>query len=837
MSMSHDGRKRRCVTLPCLPVAAPLAALLLLTLCGCTTASQCIVQDGQPQAEIIIADHPPRMTKLAASELQTYIEKISGARLAITNVPGTNGAVRVYVGRSAHTDRLGITDEGLADGAFRMVSGKDFLVLLGGDRDFIPKKPWARHYGYMASMRAEWDKLTGSTWDNPVGGPLYRDYNGVMDLWAYDERGSLNAVYELLRNLGVRWYMPGDVGEILPRLSSIPLRKIDTVVTPAFALRCMTPLSTTYSSLNRDDVLWQLRLGLNAHCRAVGTIPHLSHGLNAVLGRPEMKAAHPEYYALIGGRRDTNDNHACLSSEGLFQEAVRFVRAMYAVYDARTVSLMPEDGFRFCECGRCKGQDTPERGRAGQYSDYVFGFVDRVAREVYKTHPDRTVNCFAYGTFTLTPEKIGHLSSNVLVGIVHARGWYFPNPTERGLELQLPDLHAAWRAKSSQPLMGWEHYPFTHIGTFLPVYFPHTMAAGLRALKGKSIGESVEVAWGPTEVRGHGLDAPAFNHLNVYLTARLYWDADQDLEALLEEYFRLYYGPAAADMRAFVAYAEANWSLMEQDGERIAKALALFEAARERVAPESAYARRLNLLGDYLVTLKQRGAQLARGRKDVLEARARFVSGPEAVITLDGRLEEPAWGPYLRQYRTHGLRPLETGAVARLKTSFETLWVGGGSGGSLCIGIQCEEPDPVGLRQVTAGGGEADVLNGDTVELLIETQAHSYYHLAINPAGRLADFDRRGGQSNPQWSSRAEVATHIGTNTWCVEVRVPVTGQDRLADPLHDLAGRRPSQNFPWFVNVIRRRVRDGRVEQWAWSPPGGTNVCDVTKFGKLYAW
>ena len=100
----------------------------------------CLVKDGKPGADIVIADKPLRAVKLAAVELQTYIEKISGALLPITITPGTNVGAHIYVGRSAHTDKLNITDDGLQGGAFRMVSGKDYLVLLGHDKDFTPNQ-------------------------------------------------------------------------------------------------------------------------------------------------------------------------------------------------------------------------------------------------------------------------------------------------------------------------------------------------------------------------------------------------------------------------------------------------------------------------------------------------------------------------------------------------------------------------------------------------------------------------------------------------------------------------------------------------------------------------
>ena len=40
-----------------------------------------MVKDGRAQAEIVISEKPARMVKLAATELQAYLAKISGAKL------------------------------------------------------------------------------------------------------------------------------------------------------------------------------------------------------------------------------------------------------------------------------------------------------------------------------------------------------------------------------------------------------------------------------------------------------------------------------------------------------------------------------------------------------------------------------------------------------------------------------------------------------------------------------------------------------------------------------------------------------------------------------------
>lgn len=76
-----------------------------------------------PTAEIVIDKKPLRATRLAARELQTDVEKISGAKLEIDTKPSGKVAVRVFIGRSSPADELGITDDGLRYGAYRIVSG------------------------------------------------------------------------------------------------------------------------------------------------------------------------------------------------------------------------------------------------------------------------------------------------------------------------------------------------------------------------------------------------------------------------------------------------------------------------------------------------------------------------------------------------------------------------------------------------------------------------------------------------------------------------------------------------------------------------------------------
>ena len=803
-------------------VALLISAALCSASFGAAPGQAFIVRDGQARAEIVVSEKPARMARLAAGELQTYIAKITGAELPITTKPTSGAAVQVYVGRSAHTDRLHVTDEGLGHGAFRMVSGGHWLALLGHDSDFAPREPYLRSHGDRHRLVKEWDKLTGAKWLYPHT-QVYKQYSRTMGIWELDERGSLNAVYEFLRMQGVRWYLPGELGEIVPRAKSIALPRLDRLVKPDFALRYFYQYAKRFSMASKDEVLWQLRLGLNQAPDLVGLGP-MGHGTILAHGRDEVKAAHPEYFALFGGRRETGGNKhgkPCLSSPGLLRDNVKLVRAIFDIHDAPLVSVMPADGYvNLCQCDLCKGKGTPKRGWSGQLSDYVWDYVDRVGREVYKTHPDKKILCFAYGAYLLPPTKINKLSPNVAVGICQGRAM-FHDPERRKV---IEDVRKGWLGKvTSGKLCVWEYYLHARPNRAyeaMPVFFPHAIAQDLRSLKGISMGDFIEVYR-----QREGVSTIAANHLNLYVTSRFHWDADQDVDAMLEEYYTSFYGPARDEMKAFIEYSEANWMDLRQRPEKIGKVLELLDKARKKAPADSVYAKRIDLIVDYTRPLNGLREQLAKGRGDVPQARA--VERDDKHIRMDGKLDDEFW----QGLGTYGLKELQTGREPVFRTWFKVAW----AGDSMYLGITCLDRDTKTLNIGATQHGDVNVWVGDTVELLIETQAHSYYQIAISPVGAVVDADREKG-IRTLWSSGIKVASHIAEGCWSLEVRLPVAGDlQAQVDPLNGVAGRRPSATYPWYFNVCRQRVRASGSEFSAFSPTGKEHFHDLMKFGKLF--
>lgn len=799
----------------------------------CAWAQSFLVLDREPRAQIVISPAPPRTTRLAAQELQTVLFKITGARLPIVTEPTADYPVKVYVGVSAHTERLGVTDEGLRYGAFRMVSGDDWLALVGHDKDFTPIEPWAHDYNDRFRMYEEWDALTGAKWGNPFLS-LHRRFSPALGIWEGDERGSFNAVNKFLRGLGARWYFPGELGEVLPRLDSVPLPVVNRTVHPDFPMRHLFFYyhefwtATENQPANVEDILWQMRLGLYASPEVVGSV--IGHGSTLVHCRDEVKQAHPEYYALWSGKRQTEHygwgGAPCLSSEGLFQENVRLVRVLYDHYQQPMVSVAPQDGYcDLCECELCQGKGTPERGWNGQLSDYVWGYADRVARELYQTHPDRKVSCLAYAAYLLPPQKIAQLSPNLVVILCRWRSDFW----DPAIRQQYSDLVQAWLEKlPSRELYIWDYYlhaqprgPWEGV----PVYFPHIIADDLRSLKGISRGEHIEVYRNYWENQDTW-DALAANHLNCYVTARLYWDVNQDLEALLDEYYDKFYGPARQQMKAFVEYAEANWMHANRDVAVIDRLFELIAKARA-AAGDGIYGRRVDLLVEYMQRLKQLRERLAKGREDAPEIRALGGRDP-ATLTLDGRLDDPFWQG-LPEYE---MADCETGRWPPAnRTFFRAAW----ADGALYLAIRCADSDMEHLNVTARRDGDTSVWNGDNVEILLETQAHSYYQIAISPAGAVVSADREK-RIDTLWSSGAQVAAHQDEEAWYLEVRLPVAKElDVQPDKRQGIVGREPSRTYPWYINICRQRQRDDLRELSAFSPTGQPSFHDPLKFGVLF--
>lgn len=806
-----------------------IVCVFSLSIAQANAEDQFLVEDGKAYAEIIVSESPARSTRLAAAELQTYVAKISGVRLPIRVQPSADVSVQIYIGESPHAAKLGVTADHLEHGAYRIVSGEKWLALIGDDTDFTPKEPWAKNNTHRGEkLQSEWEKASGLQFGVPNGG-LYK-YRERMpaalaneereNLWQFDERGSFNAVCGYLRSLGVRWYLPGELGEVVPKMKSIPLPKFDQTIKPDFEVR---QFSVRFATVDEEVMRWAMRLGIR---HPYGLM--IAHGMDTMTHPDTIKTQHPDWFALYGGKRDTQNgkrlNHLCYSNDDLFNAIVKWARAQFDIYDYESVSIMPPDAYiAICQCKLCAGKQIDEMGARGKLSNHVWDFVNRVAKEVGKTHPKKKIVCCAYGANTTPPSNINKLEPNVEVVIVGGR-----RPRNSLAEQREPiqQLRAGWVAKTDRPILIFENYPFTGRGTYLPAFVARTIGESINATKGVSRGEDIWLSF----PRTHNDPNIGFDHFQVYFTARMWWGGkESDVEAMLDEYCDLFYGPAGAKMKAFFDYCEANYQAMEIDKKKIDTVLDIFADAKASVVPDSIYHQRLTLIDGFLDALRSKAGQL--GQKRGLVAKLRTVREPNEPIVIDGKLDEAYWRDCLSASTGH-LRELQTGAQPIFGTTIKAGW--DRSGQHLYFGIRCEDRPGEPLNNATTKNEDQSLWYGDAIEIELETDSHSYYQIAVNPAGALVDLDRGADKSSRfRWESQAEVATHIAKDHWTVEIRIPVTEDEN--DPLNQVIGRKPSQSLPWHFNICRQRIRKNGSEFSAFSPTGTAGFHVPIKFAHLY--
>lgn len=797
-----------------------LLSLLLVFCAACVTqADQMIVKDGKALAQIVITENPPRMTQQAADQLQHYIAKITGATLPITSTPTDEVTVKLYVGQSRFTDSLGINTDELKHGAFRIISGENYLVLIGKDRDFVPPEPYAYNHMSIPDMLQEWDKLSGGKWGNPYAS-IYRSHDRKTGQWEYDEAGSVNAVCEYLRSLGVRWYMPGELGEICPQTSSLALPTVDELVEPDFPLRFLYQYGMMWGMGSEDERLWQQHMGLS-HAQDIYGLAIPGHGINDVHNREGVKEANPEYFRMYNGKRLIEKRHPsqCLSSEKLFNENVALARAFFDIYDAPLISVMPADGFSGCQCDKCITKLNLELGNTASLSNYVWDYVNRVAIELYKTHPDKKILCYAYVNYTQPPTNIESFSPNVVIGICQGRSWFY----DQDRKDRFAKLRTDWLAKvSTKKFFAYEYYIHNSPRKGpMPALFPHLIAEDLKSMKGISYGDMVEV------YRKRGETASlALNHLNIYVTSRYYWDVDQDIDAMLDEYYTLYYGPAAKEMKAFYQFVEARWMSIRKNAADLEQFFVLLDQGKAAAGEDTIYAKRIDLIyAFYEEPLRESLAKAKIGRTQ--NPKLTIPVGDASQIKLDGHFDDAFW----KDVPSQELKVLSTGGVPSIPTTFQAAT----TPEALYFAIRCSDPDMATLNVASAKHDDMNIWSGDAVELLLETQAYSYYQIAISPSGAVTDLDRIDGNMDSLWSSNVQVAASRDDEGWSLEIKLPLYDElQRTVGPETGVAGDMPTAKKPWHFNVCRQRMREDSEYYSAFSPTGAMHFHDTMKFAEL---
>lgn len=464
-----------------------------------SAAAVVLVEDGTARAQVVVPDAAPAAVRAAAEDLVRVVKRMSGAGLTLVA-------------------------EGRCDPAAPRVLIGDCKAPAGVAADPAEIAGDAAYAGYAMACGQNVVVLRGNT-----------------------PTGTANAVYGFLQDqLGVRWFMPSERFEYVPPARTIAVPEMRRLVTPSFVCRLAS------ASWGKDALAWgrHNRWDTDEGGFAVPYAAGFRHWMYRVFPPSQWGKTHPEIYPLLNGKRAVPEKDGeqlaqpCTGNPETVRIAIETVNAYLDSHpEVHTYPFSINDNNTWCECELCRAQDVERPAYRGRriYSDRWFRFVNAVAKGVRAKHPDKFIGCFAYAGVEPPPLQIAALEPNVFVNLTQDTAQYF-DPEYRRVDY---DLIAAWQQKC--PHVG--KYDYYGLGALAPRYFPHLLAADLKAIHGMGVRAF------------HSEIFPYWANMGpmLYVAGRLLWDVTIDPDQLLDEFFALTYGPAAAEMRAFYAVHESAW--------------------------------------------------------------------------------------------------------------------------------------------------------------------------------------------------------------------------------------------------------------------------------------
>ncbi|MEF3313758.1 DUF4838 domain-containing protein [Paenibacillus sp. GYB004] len=459
-----------------------------------------IVVNGEAKAVVVVADQAEEQTMRSANQLVDYVHKSTGVLLSVYGASELGGGTGTMTRIEVGLDAF--APDSHVDAALDGVKEDGFLIHMHG-----------------SAIR--------------IAGPsVWGTHNGVLEF--------------LERYVGVRWLFPGPDGEDVPQHASLSIEREDVRQEPAFAFRMMSPYggSPAVQSARQPYFEWAQNNRLQGNYNKWKGMVFM-HNLFSLFPVEEYGTTHPEYYP--GHKAPDRPMHGwqpCFTEPGTVTTAVDRILAYFAANPNQTFfSLGVNDSVDYCETNPTHPAYPGQLNSIGlvNMSDIYYAWVNEVAEQVLQVYPDKWFGVLAYKN-VMDPPSFPLHERVVPVLTKDRMAWADENVRDDG-EAQ----NVQWSAAASQ--LAWYDYLYGIYYT-LPRVYPHLMAEQYEYAK------EHEVIAHYTEIYDQLGDGP-----KAWLAAKLQWDPDQDVDALLMEWYERMVGPAAApDIQAYFDVWEKFWT-------------------------------------------------------------------------------------------------------------------------------------------------------------------------------------------------------------------------------------------------------------------------------------
>lgn len=351
-------------------------------------------------------------------------------------------------------------------------------------------------------------------------------------------RAVLYGVYRLLEDkVGLHWF--DDDGADVPTHQRLRFTVSDQRYAPRFNYREVFFAGAddpAFAAHNRLNGRFGHRLHKRMNAAQGGDRAILRLSIFDLVPRDRYRKSHPEYYA--GGQLRFAD-------PGVRKAAQQQLRKAMASWESDPAYLLIPHADR--ETYYHGGADGELIKQQGAPSAAYVDFVRDLAKTVKEKHPDVTVLAQGY-LWSRKPPETQPLPDNMGVMLSGIKRDFSRPITAPGNRTFLDDLDG-W-AKLTSHIVVWD-YVTDFAGYIQPYPNLHTLAANLRALAKRDAVEGV-FAQGAYNSPGGALA-----QLRTWLLARLLWNPKRDPQALIKTFLTGYYGPAAPQIKQYIAALKA----------------------------------------------------------------------------------------------------------------------------------------------------------------------------------------------------------------------------------------------------------------------------------------
>ena len=508
-----------------------------------------LVADGKPRAVLVLSQeafayqpdqgrrkskrappaNPLATEKEAAAEIQAYCQKISGAALPMVAAgDDLKGLAPIYVGSAADT-RLAaaVNAKGSDPCAFALVVS-----------------------------------------------PAQASIRGLS------VEGTFCGVCELLEQLGVRWFWPGELGTVIPKSQTVVLPPQTTIQVPSFPSRHL-------SGIPAD---WERQL------RGGGPRFPSAHGIRLGISRDRLFEDHPEFHALIDGHRSSKQ--LCLSNPELLKLTIESTKQFFRDNpQSDIIGMGANDGRGFCQCERCRALDAGDYdpfGHCESMSDRYVWFFNQVLAGIRDEFPSKQIGFYAYAAYCRPPRKVRPdpriVPAVAMISLCRLHGMNNPVCPEKNYEQWIIQQ---WG--KLVPEVYYRGYWFNLADPGLPFFMIRRIADEV------PLGKRLNIAGWRTECNSNWAGAGP----SLYLAYKLMWNHTQDAQVIVDDYCQKFFGPAAVPMGRYIDlmdrtvyeadhHAGSIWDMARVYAAPVrAQAAQWLDEAARAAAPGSPYAQRV----------------------------------------------------------------------------------------------------------------------------------------------------------------------------------------------------------------------------------------------------